>query len=86
MPGYFTADATAPASRAIAVTPNDSGALENTRALYVGGAGAVVLTLYGMADGTSVTFSGVPAGTFMPVQAKRVWATGTVATGIIALY
>lgn len=52
-------------------------------ALYVGGAGDVVVV---RPDDTNITFSGVPAGTVLPVKNIRVEATGTTATGLIALY
>jgi len=51
--------------------------------LYVGGAGDVELITAG---GDDLIFTGVPAGSFMPVQVKRVKATSTTATGIIALW
>lgn len=51
--------------------------------LYVGGAGDVrVLT----SSGADLTFVGVAAGTFMPVQVKRVFSTNTTATDIVALW
>lgn len=83
MPGYQTADATAPAWRGLDVVPSDVAFIENTRSLYVGGAGNVKVTLL---SGVDITFSGVGAGTFMPIQVTRVFATGTTATLIVALY
>jgi hypothetical protein len=51
--------------------------------LYVGGAGNVGVTTIG---GDNVTFYGVPAGTFLPVQVTNVGPTGVVtATDIVAL-
>ena len=54
--------------------------------LYVGGAGDVkVMT----ASGDVVEFQNVPAGTFMPVQVLRVYATGhttAAATNIVAMW
>ena len=73
---------TFPASGAAAVTPSDSTVLD-CRALYVGGAGNVVLQMPGRSE--TVTFLAVPAGTFMPVSARRVM-TATTATSIVALY
>jgi hypothetical protein len=35
---------------------------------------------------TSATFLSVPAGTVLPVQAKRVNSTSTTATNLIALF
>lgn len=51
--------------------------------LYIGGAGNVrVLT----AGGDDVVFTGVLAGTFLPVQVIRVFATNTTATNIVAVW
>ena len=51
--------------------------------LYVGTAGDVrVLT----AGGDDVIFTGVLAGSYMPVQVIRVFATSTTASNIIALW
>ena len=36
--------------------------------------------------GDEVTFTAVPVGTFVPVQVLRVFATGTTATNIVALW
>jgi hypothetical protein len=36
--------------------------------------------------GDTITFVGVNGGTFFPVQIMRVWATGTTATDIVALW
>ena len=55
----------------------------NGAVLYVGVAGDVdVIT----AGGDEVTFTGVLAGSFIPVQVTRVKATSTSASGIIALW
>ena len=51
--------------------------------LYVGGAGDIKLTT---ASGSILTFSGLNAGTFVPVQTVKVFSTGTTATNIIALW
>ena len=73
-----------PAERAFAITPNDSADLSVfPRAIYVGGGGAVKVTTLG---GDTVTFSGVLAGTVLPVRAARVFSTGTDATNLIGLY
>lgn len=53
------------------------------RGIYVGGAGHIRVL---MADNTDVLFSNVPAGTFMPIQAKRIFSTNTTATLMIALF
>ena len=71
-----------PASGYAAVTPSDTTEL-NCRALYVGTTGNVVLQMPGRSE--TVTFSNVPAGTFMPVSARRVMVA-TTATNLVALY
>ena len=65
-----------------AVTPSDSAGIPTTRAIYVGGAGTIVAVV----NGTVVTFAGALAGTILKIRATRVNATGTVATGLVALY
>jgi hypothetical protein len=73
----------APAVGGAAVVPNDGADLAfEARSLYVGGAGDVKVTTV---DGSVLVFAGVPAGTVLPVAARRVWATGSTATGIVAL-
>lgn len=82
-------------SRAAAVTPSDTlnipslasaTTVNNGCVLYIGGAGDLkVMT----AGGDIVEFIGVLAGTFLPVQVVRVFATGTTgaaATNILALW
>jgi hypothetical protein len=51
--------------------------------LYIGGAGNVSVTTIG---GDVVTFTAVPVGTVLPVQVKKLAATLTTATNIIALW
>ena len=65
-----------------AVTPNDSTDLPlAARFLIIGVAGNVKITTI---DGSVLTLA-APAGIF-PVTAVRVWATGTTATGITAMW
>jgi hypothetical protein len=75
----------APALDYAAITPHDSTDFSGfvTRGIYVGGAGDVVAVRY---DNTAVTFSGVPAGTTLPIRARRVNSTSTTATNMVALY
>jgi hypothetical protein len=69
-----------PVTGAFAVTPNDSTDLaEVTLSLYVSVSGALKATLY---DGSVVTYANLTAGRH-PLRVKRVWATGTAATGIV---
>ena len=51
--------------------------------LYIGGAGNVRVQTAG---GDDVVFNNVLAGTFIPVQVTRVFATNTTATNIVALW
>lgn len=80
----YTDSLDAPARHAAAVTPNDSTDLTNhAKALYVGGAGNINLDTVG---GETVVFSGLLAGTILPVRAARVRSTSTTASNIVALY
>ena len=73
------------AANAAAVTPDDDSNLPTlaTKGLWVGGAGNVKV---GTVNGNTVTFNSVPAGILLRIQAKRVYATGTTATNIVALW
>lgn len=72
-----------PATDLVPVTPSDSADLPDAAvALYVAGAGAVVIdTISGPAPRTVP----VAANMLLPVGVRRVRATGTTATGIFAL-
>jgi hypothetical protein len=82
--GYRTGSgANFPASRAEAVTPSDTVDLTYvTRGLWVGGAGNVAVV---MVSGDAVTFSGVVAGTLLPIRVSRVKSTSTTATLMLGL-
>lgn len=84
----FTPSTQAPANHAAAVTPHNTNQLAHmTRALYIGVAGHVKVTMAGDSGlaGTDVTFNNVQVGIF-PVRVKRVFATGTTAADILALW
>ncbi len=51
--------------------------------LFAGGAGDIELITV---DDDTVLFKGIVAGQFLPVQVKRVKATNTTATDIVALW
>ena len=51
--------------------------------LYVGNSGDVEVL---MESGSTVVFTGVPTGTFLPILVKQVIATNTTATNMLALY
>jgi hypothetical protein len=72
-----------PGEHAEVVTPSDSTDLAVvSRALWIGGAGNIAVT---MVSGASVTFSGVAAGTLLPIRVSRVKATNTSASLIISV-
>lgn len=71
-----------PASKLSPVTPDDATDLPlASRALNVASSGSVAVTTV---DGTTATVY-VSAGIAFPVRARRIWATGTTATGIVAM-
>jgi hypothetical protein len=74
---------------AIAITPSDTTVYDNSNmgplaGLYIGsvagGAGVTVVT----ANGETVTFSGVPVGTILPITCTKVTAA-TTASAIVGL-
>ena len=79
-------DLLGPASNAEVVTPSDTIALPfASKRLWIGSAGNVALITVG---GSTVTYSAVPAGTYLQVRTNQVKATGTTtaANTIIAEY
>jgi len=84
-----TLTALAPYTSAETITPDDTTDLTRiTRAIIIDGSGShhdVVVTLANDADGTSVTLH-VAKGVVVPIRAKRIWATGTGAGAVVALY
>jgi hypothetical protein len=54
-----------------------------THAVWVGGAGNIAAVAQ---DNTVQNFLAVPAGTWLPIGAKRINATNTTATNMLALY
>ena len=74
---------TSPAAGHFDVTPSDSVDLAiYTRAINVAGTGTVQVT--DINDVTGPVY--VAAGVAFPIRAKRIWATGSTATGIVGLY
>lgn len=73
-----------------AITPTDNARIRQTRAVWVGGAGNLVVKFADVADptvaGNTVTLTGVPAGVMLPIQVVCINATNTTATSITALY
>lgn len=77
------------AETAISVTPSDTVNITNpmgetfTKGLYIGTSGDISVV---MADGGTITFTSISAGTIHPISVVRVNATGTTASGIVAVY
>jgi hypothetical protein len=87
LPAWQTAEPTgyssAPAQGAFAVTPHNTNELAyTTRGIYVGGAGNIVVV---MVNGDEVTFTGVTAGSVLPIRVKQIKSTNTTATSILGL-
>ena len=84
MPDFTPSNPTAmfSARRLAVVTPSDTTDLTYCRALWVGGAGNLVVRC--VDDTSSITLV-VPAGTLLPLFVQRVMAA-TTATSIVALY
>lgn len=68
---------------ATAITTSDTVNLTTPSVVYVGVGGTVKVTT---AQGDDVTFVGILAGSVIPVQVIRVWATGTSATNLLRIY
>lgn len=75
----------APATNAAAITPDDAAAGfdQVTRAIYVGIGGNVRAE---MASGEAVTFAAMAGGMIYPVRIRKVFASGTTASGLISLW
>ena len=74
---------------AAAVTPSDSADLTGapTRGLYNGTNASCNIAMRLNGDGTTATtFLNVPSGAVLPFHVKRVMATNTTCTGIVALF
>jgi hypothetical protein len=74
---------TEPAHDMASVTPSDTAYINPTRGLFIGGFGNLKVM---SAAGSIVTLTGAASGSILPVSVKRVYATGTTATNIVALY
>jgi hypothetical protein len=72
-----------PADNAAAVTPGSSALTKATRAVYVGGAGNMNVTMVGGGD---VLFSGIAAGQVLPIRVSHILSSSTTATNIVALW
>jgi len=79
-----SADQAAPAFSWKAVTTSDTVNLPaGCRGLFVGGSGNIAAV---GDDNVVVTFTGVAGGTFLPIGPKRINATNTTATLMVAVF
>jgi hypothetical protein len=75
----------APPTNSFVITPSDTLELPFvTRAVYVGAAGDITLRLAG--DTGSHIIKAVAVGTTLPIRARQIYATGTVASQLVGLY
>jgi len=78
----YTPSMDGPASKLFPLTPDDANDLGMfVRALSVNSSGLVRVTTVGDTEATIYVAAGAP----FPVRVRRVWATGTDATGIVGL-
>lgn len=86
-PGESLDGSTVGISSAVAITPNDGTEINRiTRGIYIGGAGNLAVVFCDDPDGSPVTLTGLTAGVWHPMQVRRVMATNTTATLILAGY
>lgn len=72
-----------PADIGFDITPHNTNDLAvYTRGIYVGVSGDVKVDLV---NSGTITFANLAAGIIHPIRAKRVYATGTAATGIVGV-
>lgn len=82
----FAATPGTPAAALVAVTPSDTVDLAAgiAKALWIGGAGNVRVIAEN--DTVAITLTAAAAGQLIPLRVKRVLATGTTATSIVAFF
>jgi hypothetical protein len=82
-PPDFTVLSPAVGAEAVDISADDDTPTKPSKGLWVGGVGNVKVDL---ADGSTVTFTAVQAGTLLPVQVTKVYKTGTTATAMVFLW
>ena len=78
----YRAEVVVPSDTVVIPVPGGGAGVNNGCVLYIGVAGDLKVTTVG---GDEVTFKNVPVG-FFPVNVLKVWATGTLASEVIALW
>ena len=85
MAGYIP-NGTEPANDAQAIVPSDSVDLPfPSRAIYVGVGGDIYAALDSCTN-VPVLFKAVPQGMILPVVARRIFASSTSASSLLALF
>lgn len=80
---HYRSGLESPAADLAPVSPDDTSDLANaSRAINVATSGTVQITTVNNTQGAVF----VAAGIAFPIRARRIWATGTTATGIVALW
>lgn len=71
-----------------AITPSDTTDLPSyPKALYVGTGGDIAMIgIHGPVGAAGVVWKGSPAGSILPVRPRRVLATGTTASSLLACF
>lgn len=81
---YGRAGTMDPGSSAVVISKDDTTELACvSRAIFVGGAGNMSCL---MADGTTCVFTGIVAGSVLPIRVRRVNSTNTSATNMVAIW
>jgi hypothetical protein len=75
---------TDPAAVLQAITPSDTTNIGPARGFIIGVAGTVAVQTKGMS--APVTLTGLATGIVHPISARFIFATGTTATSIVAVY
>ena len=78
----YRAEVVVPSDTVVIPSPGGGSGVNNGCVLYIGVTGDLKVTTSG---GDDIVFKNVPVG-FFPVNVLKVWATGTVASEIIALW
>lgn len=85
----FATQTTDNVQKGVVITPNDTSLLPQwpTKAIYNGNSTACSITMTLLNDQTASTvYQNVQPGSWMPVAATKVWATGTTCANLVATY
>lgn len=85
----FATQTTDNIAKGTVIAPNDNALLPQwpTKAIYNGNPTTCAITMTLLNDqATSVSYANVQPGSWMPVQATKVWASGTTCANLVAGY